>query len=303
VTDATELIELRLRLKTTGYAPLPLNGKRPAIDKWQTKADANIDEIRLWAKLYPYSENTGILTKFTPALDIDILNEPAARAAEDLARDRYEEKGYFPVRIGKPPKWAFLFRTDEPFAKITVPLIAPGGREERLEFLCDGQQLACFGIHPDTRLPYGWHGGEPGKIPRGALAYIHPFEARKLVEDIVDLLIACHGYRPKVEAKANGKAQDGGFKSDGADWSKFGYLLDHDNLAAAALMFLNAGMHKGALYNLLRTQLEAIETPDLERKQRRLAELRDVVDSAEKKAHAKAASGGNGAAPQPITLH
>jgi hypothetical protein len=31
MTDA----KLRLRLKTSGYAPVPLNGKRPAMDKWQ----------------------------------------------------------------------------------------------------------------------------------------------------------------------------------------------------------------------------------------------------------------------------
>jgi hypothetical protein len=128
--------ELRLRLKATGYSPVPLNGKRPAMDKWQTKVDANVDEIRLWERLYPYSTNTGIITKFCPALDIDILNEPAAIAAEELARDKYEELGYFPMRIGLPPKRAFLFRTDEPFKKISVILIPPNSaKDEKIEFL------------------------------------------------------------------------------------------------------------------------------------------------------------------------
>jgi hypothetical protein len=61
-------------------------------------------------------------------------------------------------------------------------------------------------------------------------------------------------------------------------------LIDHDNLTSVALMLTNAGMHKGAAYNLLRTQVEAIETTDTERKQRRLSELRDIVNSAEGKA-------------------
>ena len=41
-----------------------------------------------------------------------------SRAIEELVRERYEERGYVPVRIGKPPKRAIPFRTDEPFTKI-----------------------------------------------------------------------------------------------------------------------------------------------------------------------------------------
>jgi hypothetical protein len=55
--------EQRLRLFRAGYAPLPLNGKRPAMNKWETKIDSNEDEIRLWANSFQYSGNTGILTK------------------------------------------------------------------------------------------------------------------------------------------------------------------------------------------------------------------------------------------------
>jgi hypothetical protein len=57
-----------------------------------------------------------------PALDLDILNEEAARAVEDLARERFEEHGWFLVRIGKAPKRAIIFRTNTPFHKLTVNL-------------------------------------------------------------------------------------------------------------------------------------------------------------------------------------
>ena len=66
-------------------------------------------------------------------------------------RERYEEAGYVLTRIGRPPKRAFLFRTEEPFKKITVNFLARnGGETEKLEFLGDGQQVVVVGIHPDT---------------------------------------------------------------------------------------------------------------------------------------------------------
>jgi hypothetical protein len=256
------------------------------LKKWQTKVDTNEDEICRWAKLYPYSDNSGLLTINTPGLDLDILIEPAARAAEELVKDRYEELGNCPVRIGLPPKRAMLFRTDEPFEKITVNLIGPTGKDEKVEFLGTGQQIACFGIHPDTKQPYLWYGGEPGKIPRKDLPYIREDEAQKLVDDIVDLLIREHGYRRKTEAKAkgngNGKDRDG--NRGNFNWNKLGNILDHDDLCSAALAFIIGGLDKNTTYNLLRSRVEAIETKQLDRKHRRLDELRGIVDSAYAKA-------------------
>ena len=70
-------------------------------------------------------------------------------------REHYEERGYVLMRIGRPPKRAFLFRTDEPFNKIAINFVARnGGAAEKLEFLGDGQQVVVAGIHPDTSKPY-----------------------------------------------------------------------------------------------------------------------------------------------------
>ncbi len=45
-------------------------------------------------------------------------------------------------RIGKAPKRAIPFRTADPFAKITVNLIAANGSTgEKIEFMCTGQQV------------------------------------------------------------------------------------------------------------------------------------------------------------------
>jgi hypothetical protein len=44
--------ELRLMLRARGFLPIPLEGKRPPMEGWQTKA-ANADEIRgLWPKVW-----------------------------------------------------------------------------------------------------------------------------------------------------------------------------------------------------------------------------------------------------------
>ena len=283
----TTATELRLCLRRAGYDPLPLNGKRPAMDKWQTKVGSNDDEIRLWSNVYPHHENTGIITRRTPALDLDILNPEAAEAAEELVRENFEEGGYVLPRIGLPPKRAFLFRTDEFFQKITVDLVAPNGGAERIEFLADGQQLACFGIHPDTKRPYSWPRGEPGQIAREELPYIREAEARQLVEDIIEMLVRQYGYRRKTETKGNGKdhTEAGERRTHGSekvpfDWGKFGDLIDHDSLVSSAMALIAHGLEKDAAYNLLRSLVEAIDFPDIAKKQRRLDELRGIVNSA-----------------------
>src|SRR3974390_3242171 len=120
--------QLRCSLRGAGYLPIPVNGKKPPLDDW-TKIEATEEQIKAWDKSYAYARSTGILTRSVPALDIDVLNQEAAEAVEALAGDRFEERGYPLVRIGQAPKRAILFRTDDPFKKIQVLLIAPDGSE------------------------------------------------------------------------------------------------------------------------------------------------------------------------------
>ena len=139
----------------------------------------------MWAKTWPDAVNTGVLTKHMPKLDLDILSEDAVRAIGDLVHERYDESGYVLTRSGFPPKAAIPFRTEEPFDKIVVNLVAPNGdpaKPEKVEFLGNGQQVVVAGDHPDTKKPYGWHGGEPCNIALAELPYIREAEARALVE-------------------------------------------------------------------------------------------------------------------------
>jgi hypothetical protein len=204
---------LRLKLKAAGFAPLPLQGKVPAPKAWQEKIDCNHNEIASWEWSFLRAASTGILTKFVPTIDIDILNPEAAEAVEALARKRFEERGHVLVRIGQPPKRAILLRTIEPFKKIVGNVTAPDGSAQRIELLGDGQQVVVCGIHPSTGKPYRWHGGEPGERKSEELPDVSADEAQAFVDDAVALLVKEHGYKATApQPKGNG--QDGGHALD-----------------------------------------------------------------------------------------
>jgi hypothetical protein len=207
--NSGEIAALRMQLLHGGFWPLPLCGKSPYHKDW-TNVRACTADIRQWGIDRPDAINTGILTQTTPTLDIDILDERAGDAVEKLVRERIEESGYFLVRTGRWPKRAFPMRTDEPFSKIIVRLIPPGGGEaERIELLCAGQQLVVAGVHPETGQAYGWRGGDPMTIARESLPYTREAEARALVEDIVELLVNEFGYtRATEQPEQQGNGQD-----------------------------------------------------------------------------------------------
>ena len=171
----TDAQTLRHQLRDGGFTPLPLFGKSPPIfgknnrrkglTGWQKLENVTDEMIDMWSKMWPDAHNTGVLTRTMPTLDVDLLNANAVRTIENHVREHYEERGYILHRIGKPPKLSIPFRTEEPFKKIVVNLIAPDGSEgEKIEFLADGEQVVVAGIHPETREPYRWLNGEPGQI-------------------------------------------------------------------------------------------------------------------------------------------
>ena len=146
-----------------------------------------------------------------PAIDIDIRDPFAAEAVEALARERFEERGYFLVRFGEPPKRAILLRTDQPFPKIVRNLTAPNGDEHKLEILCDGQQVIVFGIIPTPRA-LRWHGGEPGHIPLGTCPMSTRTKRRSSPPTPSSCLAREFGYTaaPTRKSKADGNGQDTG---------------------------------------------------------------------------------------------
>jgi hypothetical protein len=294
-----DITALRLALSDNGYTPVPLFGKEPpaygknnkvkGFTGWQLLRNVNRSQCEMWARVWPDAENTGILTRETPAFDADILNEEAARAVEDFVRERFEERGYFPVRIGFPPKRAFLFQTDNPFDKITVNFEQTREKPEKIEFLCNGQQLVVNGIHPETQRPYNWFGGEPWKIKREELPYISAEEAQQLVDDVVELLIRDFGYVRKVDRPKRVKGGNGQFVNDQlaneADWQiLIANILKgddlHDSVRDLAAKYVKSGMHPGAAVNSLRALMESSSAPKDERWQQRFDDIPRAVDSA-----------------------
>jgi hypothetical protein len=175
----------------------------PQIDRWGIVLDA---------------PSTGLRTRRMPTFDVDILDKAAAEAAERMVRERFEDRGKVLVRIGEAPKRAVPFRTDKPFPKIVIPLIAPDGypskKPPKLEFLGDGQQVVGFGKHPDTRKPYVWHGIN-GTLPKlEELPLITQAEAQELMDDVAELLCEKFGYKLASESSSNGKAEDWDNSSD-----------------------------------------------------------------------------------------
>jgi hypothetical protein len=285
--------ERRQQLCAAGYTPIPLHGKIPPNKEWQRTSNVTPEMLRMWAKTWPDARNTGLLTRAMPTLDLDLANEEAARACEDLVRERYEELGYILVRIGKAPKRAIVFRTAEPFDKFVVGLVAPNGNAEKIEFLADGAQVAAFGIHPDTKKPYRWFGGAPGEIKRDELPYIREAEARALVDELVQLVVEQFGYtrakeRPRKRRKGNGKVDDAEETPEqrAQDWK---YLYDniiagrelHDSLRDLAAKLIRSGVNARAAINQLSALMEASTTPHDERWQERYDDIPRLVESAE----------------------
>jgi hypothetical protein len=298
--------ELRNSLRCAGYSPIPVNGKRPASEAWEQKLVTNPDEIALWDKVFPYAKNTGILTRITPTIDIDILNPEAAVAVEELARERFEERGFILVRIGRAPKRAILLRTEAnaPFKKIARSFVSPSSSErapEKIEVLGDGQQVVAFGIHPDTHQPYRWFGGEPGNIRWDDLPFVSADEAQQFVEDAARLLVSEFGYTPlasRQKEKANGGAAGGGNR----DWEHLiSAILEgaelHDSICAVAAKLVASGMADGAAVNLIRGWMECCRAPRDERWRERFDDVPRAVGSARKKFERETGEAGQPEAP------
>jgi len=184
--------DVRLRLHAAGFDPCACRGKEALMVGWNKKYTA--EEVAAWANQYPTWTNTGIRTSNAPAFDIDIKNEEAAEAAEELIRNLYADRGTLLTRIGEAPKRALLFRTARPFPKIRVNFVAPNGSSHHIEMLGDGQQLVVNGIHPTTKKPYCWQGGyQPGDIAWKDLPEINEDEARSLVALVSEMLITQFG--------------------------------------------------------------------------------------------------------------
>jgi hypothetical protein len=193
----------RKSLLAAGYTPIPTNGKRPILPEWQ-KLQPTTEDVDKWAQRYSGAFNTGILTRDTPTVDIDVYDEVVVDKLRELLWSVVGDNGHALVRIGQAPKCAIPFQTDQPFPKISTPIFtSANGCEHHVEVLGDGQQVVVFGKHPDTGGNYIWQRGEPGQVPRDALPYLSAALAAEYIAKCSDCMRA-HGW--VAEEKKNGKA-------------------------------------------------------------------------------------------------
>jgi Protein of unknown function (DUF3987)/Bifunctional DNA primase/polymerase, N-terminal len=200
-------VAVRKRLLRAGFLPIPCIGKTIKIENWPNIVATEAD-IDAWFSRYPDAMNTGLLTRITPAIDLDVYDPGVAEELEAILFDMIGE-GRTLVRFGRPPKRAVLFRTDRPFGKIRTPVFtSPGsGKENFVEVLGDGQQIIVHGIHPETGKDYSWHGGEPGDVTRSELPVLTEAMARDFIELATTVMDAAGWIRKEDrKPKTNGHA-------------------------------------------------------------------------------------------------
>ena len=86
----------RKTLLAAGYWPVPVNGKKVLLDDW-ANARATPAIIDTWAVTRADHLNTGVLTRDTPFVDIDVTAEEVAEEIEALFKAELESSA---VRFG-----------------------------------------------------------------------------------------------------------------------------------------------------------------------------------------------------------
>ena len=93
----------RLRLLEHGYEPVACEDKLPVLAGWQ-RIETTPAEIERWAQALPHATNTGIRTKNTPAVDIDIRDLAVADQVQQALLNIIGDGGTILQRVGLPPK-------------------------------------------------------------------------------------------------------------------------------------------------------------------------------------------------------
>ena len=157
-------------------------------------------------KSFPTATNTGIRTKRTPAVDIDVYDSVMATQLE-VALRAYFPKQPLLVRFGNSPKRLIPFRCEVPFRKMAVLFKAPGDDKtiHKIEVLGDGQQFIADGVHPDTRKDYTWKDGDLLSVPRESLPLLDETIARRFIAQATKIMTAAGWVEHKPKNKANGK--------------------------------------------------------------------------------------------------
>ena len=96
------------------------------------------DVVAAWAETYPGALSTGIRTKYTRGIDIDVRDADMAERVQQVLLNMLPS-GTFLKRTGLPPKRLIPCRCTTPFSKIGASFKSPDGVVHNVEVLGDGQ--------------------------------------------------------------------------------------------------------------------------------------------------------------------
>jgi hypothetical protein len=198
----------RRALLANGYEPIPISGKRPLWEGWR---DGPITADRLEAIEREHADhaNTGLRCGRLAVVDVDIRDPDHVAAAVEAINATMGET--MVQRIGSKGV-ALCYFNPEPIAKISVNGKAPNAKKASrlIEFLGEGQQVAAFGIHPDTGKPYEWpndaFGCDPLGTPLADLPKVSPSKLRDAAAALADKLVSL-GYSD-VEVSESGMGRE-----------------------------------------------------------------------------------------------
>lgn len=190
--------------------PIRAGAKAPLATGWIQGFDAL--QIRKFAGEEYASGNIGLLAKHFPGVDIDVLNEECAAAIEQHA---CRVLGPGPVRFGHKPKRLISYRTNYPFKKRKVFLIAPDGSDKgpdgkffAVEVLGDGQQYVIYGQHPGG-FDYLWPNNDgPNDRRPESLSSIDEGMVVRFLETLSEALPPGWKVKEKGHLKASTKKAD-----------------------------------------------------------------------------------------------
>ena len=242
-----QLTELRLKLHSNGYHPVPVigahidtpsAGKKPTMPGWQTKCStANREEVARWSLSQRNCTNTGILCGEIVGVDIDVLDEALSAKLAACALQSFGPTSL--RRIGRAPKIMLVYRVEKPHEKLSTPDLIFGNDLEdknaraKVEILAQGQQFVGFGIHPDTKAPYSWPDKSPLDVPLSDIPVVALELLQRFVSEAGNILRAA-GARTAKEIKEDikdkeqlGNTAAGVRKNDRPSREKIADALDH----------------------------------------------------------------------------
>src|SRR5262249_3627256 len=129
----------RFALVKLGYKPGPvLSGRKGVVLPGWTEVRTDLDTVGKWAQERPGELSTGIRTKDTPGIDIDIHDAAVAEEVKRIFLALLCEggrRGSILERVGQPPKRLIPVRCDKPFKKQSVTFASPDGTIHKVEVL------------------------------------------------------------------------------------------------------------------------------------------------------------------------